>query len=310
MVDEAQQESCSGVEHSRVGFEDVDMRYQLKTRHLIKICLPPVFDALNREFRLKPMREQGIAPIMFDLRFGAEPRPIAVFGKLEAHYEVKLFRSVTPSSEPDAPTLDRLMLEMNVQVRAEAGSGNPHTLGGREHGPMVDCAYMRGLHVLTRPVAPRGQRQVREVPPELARLREHRWPEAYPAPENMQETSQGFNELDPGAWREQRNVWGLHNTDVNQHVNVHEYVFALENHYSRLLYGAGLPVAGHHIRTAHVLFRKPFFMGQQVAVLGRALRKGRDTALLAGCHHVDAEGSLEPRPAVFARMEGNLDPEG
>jgi len=166
---------------------------------------------------------------------------------------------------------------------------------------------MRALHVITRPVAPPGERQVLAVPEALRGLREHPWEGPYPSLELLQTVPPGYQERASGPWQELRSVWALHNTDVNQHVNVHEYLMSMENHFARMLFGANLPLARHRIARTDILFRKPFFLGDAHAIRARLFSDGRHTLLLGGLHRVEPEGGLEPRPSVCARMEGELE---
>ena len=81
----------------------------------------------------------------------------------------------------------------------------------------------------------------------------------------------------------------------------------MENHFTRRLHGAGLPVSGHRIARAQLLFRKPFFPGETVRVQGPLLVKGSQTLLIGGYHRLQPDGAPEPRPSVAVRMEGVLD---
>ena len=118
----------------------------------------------------------------------------------------------------------------------------------------------------------------------------------------------GFQQTHTGQWREQRSVWGMQNTDVNQHVNVQEYLQGLEDHFTRLVFGAGRPPGDHRIVRTDILFRKPFFRGQPLCLRGDLYLDGGRSVMLGGIHPVDPEGGIIERPSVFTRMEGEFSP--
>ncbi len=297
----------------RISFEEIDQRYHLKMRAFVKLCMTPVFADLERRFRISAMRDRGIVPIMFHLAFENTDIPIVFLSVARMTHQVRLCRSITP--RPEGPPVERLLLDMRIQIHARRGSGDPASLGAEEREtPEVEVAQMRGLQVLTRPVAPPGERQVTEVPEELAPLREHPFEEPFPVPEHLAGIPPGFVAAPPGPFPLYDTVWGLPNTDVNQHVNVHEYIFGMENHFARRLHGAGLPLAKHRIAKAQLLFRKPFFPGDTVRIQGPLLVQGSHTLLIGGFHRLgggsQGDGAPEAVPAVAVRMEGVLDTPG
>ena len=296
----------------QLGFEELDQHYQIKIRSMIKLCMPPIFGALDRQFAVNSMRAEGTIPVMFYLEFESYPQPLAFNGRQEVDYQVALKRSVTPAPpERGGSPVQRLLFDMHMDLSAEEGSGDPQLLGGgTSSGRMVPAGRMRGVHVITRPVAPPDQRQVIDVPAQLRGLAEQPWDEPFPAIETLAQAPAGFAEVEVGTAVEQQSVWALHNTDINQHVNVHEYITALENHFARQLFAAKLPVARHHIARTDILFRKPSFMGEAHGARGRLFVAGERTVFLGGVHRVQADGTLDPRPSVFARMHGKLNPAG
>jgi hypothetical protein len=299
----------SGSGTRRLAFEDLDQRGNLQIRALIGLCMPPVFADLEQRFDLLGLRKQGTSPIMFFLQFETLAQPLPFLGRMTLDYRVHLRRSVLAGPPGSAAgRVERLLLDMEIDVRGPQGSGDPAQLGaGALSERLVPAGRMRGVHVITRPVAAPGERQVRDVPAELRGLQEQPWEGPYPSTELLEALPAGFRERAAGPWQELRSVWALHNTDVNQHVNVHEYIMSMENHFARMLFGASLPLARHRIARMEILFRKPFFMGDAHGLRGRLFTSGRRTLLLGGLHRVEPEGGLEPRPAVFARMEGELE---
>jgi len=299
-----------GSGEGRLSFEDIDQQYRLKIRAFIRLCMPPVFSSLEHQFDLKSLRAEGTVPIMFFLQFETLPQPLAFFARTRTEHRVYLRRSVVPGPHGAAVgQVERLLLDMNINVSSQGSDGDPTSLGAavRSDG-LVPAGRMRGVHVITRPVAPPGERQVTAVPEQLRGLQEHPWDEPYPSVELLSELPPGYHERETGPWQELRSVWALHNTDINQHVNVLEYITSLENHFSRMLFGANLPVARHRIERMSILFRKPFFLGEPHALRARLYTDDHRTLLLGGVHRLEPEGGLDPRPSVFARIEGQVSP--
>lgn len=310
-------DAITGEDQGRLTFEEIDQHYHLKTRSFIRLCMSPVFKNLDRNVDLESLREAGIIPVMFHLQFEAYPVPLAFNAKVRTNHTVRLCRARAPGRDgrPGAGG-DRLLLDMDIAVSAEGGLGDSQALGGGGGtGEMVAAGRMRGVHVMTRPVAAPGERQLTGTPEPLRVLREHPWEEPYPTPELLLTPPEGYEEQDAGEWARQRSVWGLHNTDINQHVNVHEYTTEMEDHCNRMLFGAGLPVERHRIGKLSILFRKPFFKGDPHAMQGRLFteaavaaegaKDGR-TMMLGGIHRFDPEGGIDPRPSVAARIEGEF----
>jgi hypothetical protein len=299
-------DQIDGIGEHRISFEEIDQRYRLKMRAFIKLCMPPVFTDLERRFNLEMLRRRGIVPILFYLNFESRDVPVAFNRMARLTHQVRLCRSVT--ERPGQGPHERLLLDMRIQVHATSGSGDPSRFGADEgEWPEVDAGHMRALQVLTRPVAPPGERQVIEVPPELSMLAEHPLTEPYPAPEDLSKVPARYIPAPIGPMDHFETVWGLPNTDINQHVNVQEYVYGMENHFSRRLHGTGISLARHRIARAELLFRKPFFAGEAVRVDGPVFMQGAHSLLVGGYHRVDAAGTWDTRPSVAVRMEGVVD---
>jgi hypothetical protein len=292
-----------------IGFEEIDLRYRLKMRAFIGACMPPIFADLERQVNMRDLRRQGIASIMFYLRFENTAAPLVFNSRLESRHSVWLRRSVTPDAKARGGKAERLMLDMEAELWGRRGTGDPRALGTEApQGEPEMLGRMRGLHVITRPVGPPGERQVTEVPAALRVLKEHPFDEPFPTPERVCEPPAGYAPHAGGPWEQDTTVWGLPNTDINQHVNVKEYIFWVENLFSRLLFSARLPVAEHRIAKAELLFRKPFFPGTMCVLRGKLYTKGQNTVLLATYHPAGPEGQVDERPSVAVRMEGAIEP--
>ena len=295
-----------GGSNRHISFEEIDQQYRLKIRGFISLCIPPIFKGLEQDLGLDELRADGTVPIMYYLTFEASPNHLAFKGRVDTEHAVRLCHSVQPNpKDACAPPIERMLLDMHIDIRAQSASYDPHALGGGAISEeTVPAGRMRGVHVLTRPTAPAGQRGVSEVPRQLRDLKVHPWTEPYPSAEGLQEVPKGFQAVDTGPWREQRSVWGLNNTDINQHVNVHEYIINIENHFARLLHGGGLSVPEHRVERTDILFRKPAFMGDVHEMRGDLYTRGDQTLFLGGFYAVDADGRADARPSIFARMTG------
>ncbi|MDH4247623.1 MAG: hypothetical protein OEW39_07390 [Deltaproteobacteria bacterium] len=298
-------EMLEGKGRSHLDFREIDQRFQLKVHAFIDLCMPPVFSGLEQQHGLRALRESGVAPVMHYLQFEVIPRPFAFKGAVEMPFTVALRRHREPARKRS-----RLILDMRVQVLANPGTGDPLAMGSKDSGAeLLPAGNLRVLQVLTRPVALAGERQVTEIPDSLRGLKEHPFPGDYPSIESMSGIPTGFEERETGPWGEFRSAWGLHNSDVNQHVNVNEYVHGIENHFARLLWGAQLPLERHQILGAELLFAKPGFIGQAYGIRTRLWVRGEETLLLGGYYSLQPEGDWAPKPSVFVRMQGLFSPQ-
>lgn len=289
-------------------FDHIDMSYRLRIRAYVGLCMPPIFISLNEHLPMMQLRRQGIASIMFYLDFTNGGTPIAFGRRLRTRHSVKLYRSVTDKNNEPAPTgTERLMLVSDSTITARARSHGNEALGFDDgSGEIVEAGTARILHVFTKPVAPPAERQVVEVPAELRHLKEHLWDQPLPSVEGLSRPPLGYERVDAGDWQQRRDVWGMPNTDINQHVNVQEYITGGENQVSRVLRGAGLPLEKHRITRARFVFRKPFFPGQEYAIRAQLYRRGEFTQTQAGYYLLDG---AEPaaKASTFVVLDGVLE---
>ncbi len=290
-----------GTSTARPAFGDLDLNYRLKTRAFIEICMPPMFSELERKFRMFALRKKGIAPIMFYLDFQAAATPLAFGRDVETSYTVAVHRAVRDSGDV------RLLLDLRSLLKAHRGSGSAEALGfEKEKGPLMEVGTSQVLQVFTRPLAPPGEREVTELPEELAEFDVLPWDRPYPGIELLQQEPRGYTESVPGASHRFTSVWGLSNTDINQHVNVEELMGQMESQFSRLVSAAGLPLERHRIRRVQLVFRRPFFPGQAFGVKGRLWLNGAQTLFTGGLHAIAPEGEWASGPNLAARCEGEV----
>ena len=298
-------DALTGTGKTPTHFDLLDMTYRIRMRAFVGICMPPIFASLESHLKMMSLRKKGYAPIMFFLDFRSGATPIAFGRALENTHSLKLYRSITDRNNQPARTgTERVMFVSDTTIRAKSRSHGPEALGFDDgSGAVIEAGSAQILHVITKPVAAPGERQVTEVPEELRALKEHAWDQPLPSVENLGMVPPGYERVDAGSWQERVDVWGMPNTDINQHVNVQEYVTGGENQMSRVLHGAGLPVTKHRIARARLLFRKPFFPGQSYAIRAQLFRRGQETRMHAGFHLLE-DGQPAARASSFVVFDG------
>ena len=303
-----------GTGEARAAFPDLDQHFFLKPRAYVDVCMLPAFKHLARVADLFAMRREGVYPIMFYMTIEPSDVPLVFGSPLSVDYEVRLRRyrpNPSATAEEGAPASDRFLLDNRFNVSGKRGSGKAEEMdAGRADAPLEPVGRARIVQVLTRPLAPPGQRQVTELPKGFRVLREHPWDEPYPTWQRLGGVPEGFAEtsLEP---QPHESVWGVANSDINQHITLTEYIGKMEDHLSRMLHAGGLPLRRHRVRRVETLFMKPFFAGEPYRVTGRLWCAGQETLMLGGIQHQSAQDGtwppLDSRPAVFIRLEGFVD---
>ncbi len=304
MAEQPTMDFIEGQGTAKLDFGDLDMRYFLKIRTHIDLCMPHVFRDLARRFDMLHLGNAGIVPLMFYLNLEVAPLPLAFGRDMTSSHRIGIHRH--RGDKPDG-SRDRLLLDSRAVFRAPAGAGDRGTFGwDTKKGELVEAGRAQVLQVFTRPLAPRGERGVTELPAPLRVLREHPWQEPFPTVELLAEIPPGYEETPPTPWGQSTSVYGMPNTDINQHVNVMEYIGGMEDQVTRLLHARGLPVKTHLIRRAELIFRKPFFPGDPFGLRGRLWLKGNQTLMVGTIHALDGEGNFSERPSVAARYQGEI----
>jgi len=287
-------------------FSHLDQHFRLKMRGFIDIFAPPFYLSLMRTMKLEALRSTGIFPIMFFLDFESYKYPLR-FDRLQTPFSLSLHR-YAGGQDPQGPQDDRLMVRMVAELQGQQGSGKPGALVGDPfRGDQVTFARASIVQMLTRPLAPPGERQVSHLPEEGQALAESPWTEAYPTADLLDAVPPGFTEQFAPGWDTIEGVWGMPSTDPNQHVNTQNYILGMENLGAHLLHGAGLAVARHYTSRLRTLFKKPFFVGETYRLRGRLFTQGHETLMFGHFHKPDGKGGYDERPAVVLRMEGQLE---
>lgn len=303
-------DSLTGSAKVRTGFGHLDLSFRLRMRAFIDICMPPMFGELERRFPMNSMRRSGIASVLYFVDFRNTPTPLSFSRSLHTEFALRLYRSCSDAAgRPVAPGQgrQRLLFESRTRIRGRRHAGDRKSLGyGGAEGELAEAGSARVLHVITRPAGAPGAREVTELPEALHGLSEHVWQAPLPSVDRLAQVPPDHAPVDTGGWETYRGVWGMPNTDVNQHVNVLEYIMGLENQYTRQLHAGNLPVRGHRISRARLLFRKPFFPAQPYLIRSQLYRCGEETLMVGGFYLIGEDGKVAQRPSVFAAMEGIL----
>lgn len=279
---------------------DLDQRRNVKVRALYSLVLKPLFDDLQERLDFAAMIAGGVMPGQYYQDFKNRPAPWGYSARMETVHRVRLRRA--PASSPNEP--GRLLVETWAEVWAQPGLGPPEAMGFDP--PLGEKAMIgegRVYHVLTRPDAAPGRRQVSEAPPELAFLAEHPLEEAYPTTEALGVVEGGYTEIDVGAAAEAAGVWGMANSDVYLHVNAREYLVAMENRIAAALAAGRRPLERYFTRRARTLYRRPSLVGEAYRLRLRLFERG-DDVLALGAFHRDGAGGVDDRPATILRFEG------
>lgn len=301
-------DAVTGAGETPSHFGALDMSYRLRMRAFVEICMPPIFASLNARLKMMSLRKKGIAQIMFYLDFASGPTPIAFGRKLSVQHTMKLHRSITDDdNRPARSGTERLLLDSRSVIRGQARSHGADSLGFDDgSGAILEAGKAEILHIITKPVAPPGERQVTIVPEELRVLKEHPWEQPLPSVEGLSVVPEGYERVDAHGWEERQGVWGLPNTDINQHVNVQEYIMGGENQFAHLLYGGKLPVARHRLSRARLLFRKPSFPGQAYVIRSQLYRRGALTQMHAAFHAIENDQPAE-RASTYVVYDGEIE---
>jgi hypothetical protein len=280
---------------------DLDRRFNLKLRTLQGLGFSSMYAGFVRHIDVSGLRRHGIISVLSFVDFECNPVPLAIGQEAKLAYSFRLCRAPLKPTEQGK---GRLVIEVRVELSSMPGTGDPKRYRDVAEGASpVWAGRSRLVLVLTRPSAPPEQRLVTETPAELSTLREHVL-EDYEAVSSLSEEPPADHEA-AGPTEELRHasVWGLHHTDINQTVFTGEYVAAMEDHFTRLVHAANLPVAQHQMTRAQLLLKRPFMPGDAYELRGRVFKQGEKTLLLGGVLPVVPEGTGR-RASVVARLEG------
>jgi len=289
---------------------DLDQTRNFKIRQFVGFALAPVFADMLPHLGYAEMGKRGIAPGQYFQDFQSVHRPAGYGNDIERRIRVGLRRSISEHRRDPSDALrrvERLIVETRTELIARQALGPPEAAGFEPPlGDAVTAATGRVFHVLTRPGAPAGERQVGEVPEELAFLAEQPLDDPYPTIEILSVIEDGFVKVDTGGFTAPLGIWGVANSDVFQHVGAREYLYAMESRVIALMAAAGLPLERYYTYRARTIFRQPGFVGERFNLKCQLYRRGEETLAIGGYHKVADDGAIEEKPAIFTRFEGGF----
>jgi hypothetical protein len=157
---------------------------------------------------------------------------------------------------------------------------------------------MRILSRLVKPGARLGERAVRVVPPEMAKLASGACTES----PSMQVLSAPPVQLEPfGPHYEDRIVFGQHDTDAYHFVYAGAYMSIAQARAHAHAVDAGLPLlTGLRLRAS---FKRAFVAGQACHVRTQLFTDGVTIETIVTFHTLAANGGVDLRPAVLVRID-------
>jgi hypothetical protein len=288
---------------------DLDRNRNLKIRTFVGFVLTPVFRDLQPALRYRDMGASGVTPMQYYQDVVSHPRPHGYGDEFDSLYQIRLCRSVESlagDQRGEARLNERLILETRATLTGKPATAAPTSFGFEpELAPSVIAGTGRVLHVLTRPEAVPERRRVHDAPPEIDFLAEHPFEGSFPTIALLRKPDEDFSEID-AAFSEHAGLWGVANSDVFQHVNAREYIFATENAITAGLFAAGLPLERLWPTRAQVIFRRPSFVGQHYRLRVRSFRRDDEILSLAAFHPEGQTGDSDERASVFLRFEGRF----
>lgn len=291
-------------EKTLVHFPNINMNSHLKLETYIELCLPQNFAMLEKHFDLLALRKQGVWPIAYYVKIHNRPQAIGFGHPIYLQHQALLRRHTAEPPQTDKKA-ERLFYDLSTDVSAHESIGSVENLGmGEPRGSIAPVGNIQMLQIFTKPMAPPDQRRVTEVPQALQQFEETPWHEPFPTYESLQTFPEEFQSVEIAS--PFHSVWGLSNTDLNQHVTMTEYMVGLQNHFTRMLFQAEKPVTQHFVHQAEFIFRKPFFPGQCYGIQGKLGFCEEKTIFLGGIYLAEPDGTLAPTPSIFSRMEGSF----
>jgi len=267
------------------------LRYEDCTQdgRLIPIAIPPSLGGLWQSVvRHHPGARNavaaGIVPILTRLTLSSEDQPIRVDRPVEGRAGFVL------AHDREGDEITRLYMNVWSEVRGTSGRLGPRP----SEGSRVLAGRLFAEHVFTRLFAPPDQRKITRLDvagyPAIPELH---YPA--PAPQTAQEAPDGARWLDELASDATEIVFGLDQTDANQHVNSLVYIRTFLDAAQRRLHARGHAL-NVRSRAVDIAYRKPCFAGDRVRTQLR---------LFALDGQVGAAGYIEGpdgKPRCYARV--------
>lgn len=287
-------------------FSSLDQHLRLKMRGFVDLFISPLYKEMIRHTTMSDLREAGVFPVVYYIDFESLPVPCNLWPH-HLDYTMGLKRISRPHKGLEG---DLLVLDIAATLAGRKSSPNPDSLwlSPQAENPEIPKAVARVVQVLTRPLAPPAERSVTRLPDGMRLFEEQPWEGVFPTAEVLSTPPQGVPLTVDHSPPKPDGVWGMADSDPNQHVNVNSYVLGMEDLFSRLVEQGGFSQSDFHIRRLEMVFKKPFFVGDRYSLRGRLYTGERGALLLGDYHTTDRNGQTDPRPAVSLRLTGEPQP--
>ena len=280
---------------------DLDQNRHLKIRTFVRLGLRPLFQDLQARLAFRAMASDGVTVGQYYQDFQPVPSSFGYAASFRTRHQVTLARI----KEQRRDTLkQRLVLETCAYLYAQAVTARAPAIGfDPPLGELVMAGRSRVLHVLTRPDAPRGARQVTEPPVQLAFLTPYVLDETLPTVADLERVDADMIGVAESGFDTWSGRWNVANSDVFQHVHAREYLFAMENRLGTLMADAALPLATFAPTRARVIFRSPSLVAERYQLRARLFQQQQHLVAI-GSFHRERAGGADDRPAAVLRFEG------
>ncbi|MEU8660719.1 hypothetical protein [Actinoplanes philippinensis] len=272
-----------------VNIPDLDQGFRLKTRSMLALAVPMMYDSFTRHVDVAALRAAGYGSVVTHAEFERRPGPLAVGADLDV---TVVTRHAELSGQGLGVRSSRLGFECRYTFASRPGTGDPFRYRETVSDEPFTCGTARLLLTLIRRDGPPGRRIVAEPLPQTRHLAVHVLDPAHPRAADVAQPPDDAVEVAAG---ERSGVFGPQHTDTNQIVFTGEYLTLLEDHLTVLLAQAGEPAGDRAAERVTLSFRNPFRAGDTFTTRGRLWRDG--TAVLG----VHADGADEPH--VLGRLD-------
>jgi len=238
----------------------------------------------------KQLTADGIAPILTRVAIAGGEGPVSIAYPIKATGKFRFAHSLDDDAE-----VQRIVLNMWGEMRGPRSSVRDPQPDGQ--GQEISAGRIFAEHTLTRPFAEPGQRRV-------THLEGMKGISPYPRAEYLGESPQGLLAIPRGAEAVDELsleplpvVFGLDDTDSNQHVNSLVYPRLFRIAALRRLNDEGENTAVM-MRSIEMGFRKPYFAGDTAHIRIRHFRYKKQVAVTCTMGPLDDDAT----PNVFARI--------
>ena len=275
----------------RLRYEDLTQEGRLRLIAMPECLSRTTWGKLIGPSRLyRQLTAQGIVAVLTRLAITAGAGPLSIQNPLNATGRLRFAHTLDDDAE-----VQRIVL--NMWGEAEAPLASTRDPQPPNAGTSVSAGRIFAEHTLTRPFAPAGARSVTQLEDidGLSPFPKERY--LGESPRALLALPRGATALEAYSMDAPPIVFGLDDTDDNQHVNALVYL--------RLFRVAALQRLAKHqspevrqLQTAEIGFRKPCFAGEQLYLRIRAFHLGSRTGALCTL----GPQSADRQPSCYARL--------